>query len=40
MGSIDFTGLIYLGIAIGVVLALALVGGGWWLTNHISVVIR
>lgn len=40
MGNIDFSGLLYLGIAIGVVVALAFVGIGWWLMGHVSVVIR
>lgn len=40
MGSIDFSGLMYLGIFIGVVLVLAVWGIGLFLMNHISVVIR
>ncbi len=38
--GIDFTGLLYLGIAIGVVATLALIGVGWWLSSHVSVVLR
>lgn len=40
MGNIDFSGLLYLGIAIGVVLALAAVGIFSWLASHVSVVVR
>ena len=40
MGSIDFSGLLYLGIFIGVVLALAAWGIGSFLMDHVSVVIR
>lgn len=39
MGSIDFTGLITLGVAIGVVVAalLAALGyGAWWLWSHLQ----
>lgn len=40
MGNIDFSGLLYLGIAIGVVVTLVLLGIGSWVLSHISVVIR
>lgn len=40
MGSIDFSGLLYLGIVIGVVLALAVWGIVSLFMNHVSVVIR
>ncbi len=40
MGSIDFSGLLYLGIAIGVVVALAVIGIAWFLVGHISVMIQ
>lgn len=39
MGSIDFTGLIYVGIVIGIVVAalLAALGyGAWWLLSHLA----
>lgn len=39
MGNIDFSGLLYAGIVIGVVLALALIGIGWFVMEHVSVVI-
>lgn len=40
MGSIDFSGLLYAGIVIGVVLALVVIGIGSYLMDHVSVVIR
>ena len=40
MGSIDFSGLIYMGIVIGVVLTLVVLGIGSLVWNHVSVVIR
>ena len=40
MGNIDFSGLLYLGIGIGVVLALALIGLWQFLGNHVLVVWR
>lgn len=38
MGPIDFTPLVYLGIIIGIVIAIAIAGlafGGWWLLQHL-----
>lgn len=40
MGSIDFSGLLYAGIVIGVVVTLVLIGIGSFLMDHVSVVIR
>ena len=40
MGSIDFSGLLYMGIVIGIVLALVVIGIGSLLMDHVSVVIR
>ena len=40
MGPIDFSGLLYLGIAIGIVLALVLIGLWQFIGNHVSVVWR
>lgn len=40
MGPIDFSGLLYLGIAIGVVLAVALIMLWVLIGSHISVVWR
>ena len=40
MGSIDFSGLLYAGIVIGVVVTLILIGIGSFLMDHVSVVIR
>ena len=40
MGDIDFSGLLYAGIVIGVVVTLILIGIGSFLMDHVSVVIR
>lgn len=40
MGGIDFSGLLYAGIVIGVVVTLILIGIGSFLMDHVSVVIR
>lgn len=40
MGNIDFSGLLYLGIAIGIVLVVALIGIWGLIGSHISVVWR